>query len=92
MTIAWGGICCSSPPMLTISLRKATYTYGSIMERGAYTVSIPSVQHAAEADYFGMASGRDKDKFAVSGLTPGRSDVVDAPYVDEFPFIFECKV
>ncbi|GKT18736.1 flavin reductase family protein, partial [Aduncisulcus paluster] len=62
------------------------------MERGAYTVSIPSVQHAAEADYFGMASGRDKDKFAVSGLTPVRSDVVDAPYVDEFPFIFECKV
>ncbi|HDN05166.1 MAG TPA: flavin reductase family protein, partial [Chloroflexi bacterium] len=24
MTIAWGGICCSKPPCLTISLRKAT--------------------------------------------------------------------
>lgn len=92
MTIAWGGICNSSPPMLTISLRKATYTYGSIMERGAYTVSIPSVTHAAEADYFGIASGKNADKFAVSGLTPVRSDVVDAPYVDEFPFVFECKV
>ncbi|MFW5498565.1 MULTISPECIES: flavin reductase family protein [unclassified Maridesulfovibrio] len=92
MTIAWGGICCSSPPMLTVSLRKATYTYGSIMERRAYTVSIPSIEYAAEADYFGMASGRDADKFAASGLTPVRSDVVDAPYVDEFPFIFECKV
>ncbi|NDV23416.1 flavin reductase family protein [Desulfovibrio sp. JC022] len=92
MTIAWGGICCSAPPMLTVSLRKATYTYGSIMERGAYTVSIPSAKHAAEADYFGIASGKNSDKFAVSGLTPVRSDVVDAPYVEEFPLIFECKV
>ncbi|NDV28596.1 flavin reductase family protein [Desulfovibrio sp. JC010] len=92
MTIAWGGICCSVPPMLTVSLRKATYTYGSIIERGAYTVSIPSTEYAAEADYFGIASGKDTDKFAVSGLTPVRSEVVDAPYVSEFPLVFECKV
>ncbi|WP_027722896.1 flavin reductase family protein [Maridesulfovibrio zosterae] len=92
MTIAWGGICCSTPPCLTVSLRKATYTYGSIMERGAYTVSVPSAKYVEEADYFGMASGKDTDKFAVSGLTPTRSDVVDAPYVEEFPLVFECKV
>ncbi len=92
MTIAWGGICCSVPPCLTISLRKATYTYGSIMERGAYTVSVPSVKYVDEADYFGMASGKNTDKFAISGLTPIRSELVDAPYVQEFPLIFECKV
>lgn len=92
MTIAWGGICNSSPPMITVSLRKATYTYGSILKRGAYTVSVPSVKHVSEADYFGIASGRDADKFAVSGLTPVRSDLVDAPYVDEFPLVFECRV
>lgn len=92
MTIAWGGICCSKPPCLTISLRKATYTYGNILERGAYTVSVPSVAFAAEADYFGIASGRDQDKFDHSGLTPVRSDLVDAPYVGEFPMILECKL
>lgn len=92
MIIAWGGICCSVPPCLTVSLRKATYTYGSIMERGAYTVSVPSAKYVDEADYFGMASGRDTDKFAVSGLTPARSQLVDAPYVEEFPLVFECKV
>ena len=32
MTIAWGGICCSSPPAVTISLRKATYPYGVEIE------------------------------------------------------------
>ena len=43
------------------------------------------------ADFFGVASGRDTDKFVVSGLTAVRSEVVDAPYVGEFPFILECK-
>ncbi|WP_320169732.1 flavin reductase family protein [Maridesulfovibrio sp.] len=92
MTIAWGGICCSVPPCLTVSLRKATYTYGCIMEHKAYTVSIPSVKYLAEADYFGMASGKNVDKFAATGLTPVRSELVDAPYVGEFPVVFECRL
>lgn len=92
MTIAWGGICCSKPPCVTISLREATYTYGSIMERQAYTISVPSEQYAREADFFGLVSGRSIDKFERSGLTPVRSELVDAPYVGEFPLILECKV
>lgn len=92
MTIAWGGICCSKPAAVTVSLRKATYTYGSIMERSAYTISVASEKYVAEVDYFGLASGKDTNKFEDTGLTPTRSEVVDAPYVDEFPLIIECKV
>jgi len=92
MTIAWGGICCSKPPAVTISLRKATYTYGCIMEHRAYTINVPSTRYAAEADYFGIASGKRSDKFKDTGLTPVPSDKVDAPYVGEFPLILECKV
>lgn len=92
MAVAWGGICCSKPPCLSIALRKATYTYGNLVERGAFTVSIPSTDHVATADYFGIVSGRDVDKFQTSGLTPVASDVVDAPYVGEFPLVLECKV
>jgi flavin reductase (DIM6/NTAB) family NADH-FMN oxidoreductase RutF len=92
MTIAWGGICCSKPPAVTVSLRKATYTYGCIKGRGAYTVSIPSARYAAEVDYFGMATGKKTDKFEDTGLTPVASKTVDAPYVAEFPMVLECKV
>ena len=92
MTIAWGGICCSKPPAVTISLRKATYTFGCIMERGAYTISVPSTKFVAEVDYFGMVSGKNPNKFEVTGLTAVRSDKVDAPYIGEFPLILECKV
>ena len=92
MTIAWGGICCSKPPCVTISLRKATYTYGNIMDRQAYTISVPSDKYAKEADYFGIVSGRDVDKFKKTGLTPIKSELVDAPYVGEFPLVLECEV
>ena len=92
MTAAWGGICCSKPACVTISLRKATYTFGNIMSKKAYTVSVPSEQYARQADYFGIASGRRENKFEQSGLTPVRSEIVDAPYVDEFPMVLECKV
>ena len=92
MAVAWGGICCSNPPCVTISLRKATYTYGCLMDRKEFTISLPSEAFIKEADYFGTVSGRDTDKFGDTGLTAVKSDLVDAPYVKEFPFILECKV
>ena len=92
MTIAWGGICCSKPPCVTISLRKATYTYGNIMNRQAYTLNVPSDKYFREVDYFGLVSGRNVNKFEETGLTPVKSDLVEAPYVGEFPMILECKV
>jgi flavin reductase (DIM6/NTAB) family NADH-FMN oxidoreductase RutF len=92
MAVAWGGICCSKPPCVAISLRKATYTYGSVVERKAFTVSVPSADHMEAVDYFGLVSGRDVDKFAVARLTPVRSELVDAPYVGEFPLVLECEV
>jgi len=92
MTAAWVGICCSRPPCVTISLRKATYTYGNVMERKAYTVNIPSESLANVAAHIGRVSGKKVNKFETTGLTPVRSDLVDAPYVKEFPLIIECKV
>ncbi len=92
MTAAWGGICCSQPPCVAVSLREATYTYGNMVERQAFTISIATESYVKEVDYFGLASGRAENKFLATGLTPVKSDLVDAPYVEEFPFILECKV
>lgn len=92
MTAAWGGICCSKPPAVSVSLRQATYSYGNIMSRRAFTVNVPGTDQAAWADFFGIASGRNTDKFAVSGLTPVASELVDAPYIQEFKMVLECKL
>ncbi len=91
-TVAWAGICCSAPPCVSVSLRKATYSYGCILERKAFTVNVPSEDLVAKVDYLGMASGKDEDKLATVGLTPVKSVLVDAPYIREFPLVLECKV
>lgn len=92
MTVAWGGIVCSKPPCVSVSIRASRASHANITARKAFTVSLPSQKHTAHADYFGIASGRDHDKFAQTSLTPVRSDLVDAPYVGEFPLVLECSV
>lgn len=92
MNAAWGGICCSQPPCVAVSLRSATYSHAAIVERKAFTVGIACEARMVEADYVGITSGRDVDKFAVTGLTPVRSELVDAPYAAEFPVVLECRL
>src|SRR5271165_5519663 len=92
MTASWGGICCSQPPCVVVSLREATCAYGNIMERKAFTISIPSEEYLKQTDYFGLVSSRDTDKFGATQLTAVRSQLVDAPYVKEFPLVLECKL
>jgi flavin reductase (DIM6/NTAB) family NADH-FMN oxidoreductase RutF len=92
MTAAWAGICCSQPPCVYVSLRKATSTYDNLMARKAFTISFPSEDYVKEADFFGIASGHDTEKFTATNLTPVKSSLVDAPYVKEFPLVLECKV
>jgi flavin reductase (DIM6/NTAB) family NADH-FMN oxidoreductase RutF len=92
MTASWGGIACSQPPCVAVSLRKATYSHGNILARQAFTLSIPSEQYVKETDYLGLVSGRNTNKFAAAKLTAVKSKVVDAPYVQEFPLVLECKL
>ena len=92
MTASWVGMACSKPPCVTISLREATYTFGNIKEHEAYTVNIPSEKLAAATAYAGVVSGRDTDKFADTGLTAVKSDLVDAPYIEECELVLECRL
>ncbi|WP_018126077.1 flavin reductase family protein [Desulfovibrio oxyclinae] len=92
MIAAWGGICCSDPASVCVAIRESRHTYPGIIERGAFTVSVCSQDQAEQADYLGIASGKDVDKFAKTGLTPVRGEFVDAPYVQEFPAVIECEL
>jgi len=92
MNAAWGGLCCSQPPCVAVSVRPQRHTYKAIIQRGAFTVNIPSASHVREADYVGIYTGNDEDKFGSLKLTASRSLIVDAPYVEEFPLALECRL
>jgi flavin reductase (DIM6/NTAB) family NADH-FMN oxidoreductase RutF len=92
MNAAWGGIASSKPPCISVSLRAATLTYHNIQHTGEFTVNIPSEKHFREADFAGLVSGREHDKFKETGLTPDKSQLVNAPIIREFPYALECKL
>lgn len=92
MTASWGGICCSDPPCVAVSIRQARYTYKNILLQKAFTINIPSEKFVKESDYCGIYSGRDENKFEKTGLSPIKSELVEAPYVDEFPVVLHCKL
>jgi flavin reductase (DIM6/NTAB) family NADH-FMN oxidoreductase RutF len=92
MTAAWGGIASSSPPCISVSLREATLSYHNIKQAEAFTVNIPSEKYLKEADFVGLVSGRECDKFKETRLTPEKSKRVNAPIVKEFPYALECNL
>ncbi|MDR2441001.1 MAG: flavin reductase family protein [Planctomycetaceae bacterium] len=92
MTVGWGGVCCSNPPCISISVRKATHTYHALIEREAFTANLPSEDFGNEVSYFGKVSGRNENKFEQTGLTPVKSTFVDAPYIEEMLINLECKI
>ena len=92
MSVSWGGICCSEPPCIAISLRKATTTYHNILRTQSFTVGIPNEDQVAIADYVGMVSGKNEDKFKITNLNPIESLLVEAPIAEEFPFTLECRL
>jgi flavin reductase (DIM6/NTAB) family NADH-FMN oxidoreductase RutF len=92
MTAAWGGIASSKPPCVSVSLREATLSYHNIKQTQAFTANIPSEKYLKEADFVGIVSGRECDKFEETRLTSEKSKLVNAPIVKEFPYALECKL
>ena len=91
VTVAWTGTVNSDPPMLSISLRKERFSHGIISETGRFAVNCVSRKLAMAADFCGVRSGRDVDKFGKLGLEKftGESGV---PMIAESPINFECKI
>lgn len=90
MNAAWGTM--QARDMVALNLTETHKTVKNIKNRRAFTVSIADVAHVIEADYFGVESGNKvSGKFENSGLTSTKSEIVDAPIINEFPICLECE-
>ncbi len=92
ITVAWTGIVCSEPPLLTISIRPERHSHGLIGRDRVFSVNLPSASMARQVDWCGVKSGRDVDKFAATGLTPLIGPNTGAPLVAECPVGLECRL
>ncbi len=91
MNAAWGGI--SEENEISICLSAEHKTTKNIVESGAFTVSMADADHVIECDYVGIVSGNDvPDKLARAGFHAVKSELVNAPIIEELPMTLECKL
>ncbi len=92
MTAAWTGIVNSEPPMTYVSIRPSRYSYGLIKESGEFVINLTTLPLAEAADFCGVKSGRNTDKFQAAQLSPLPCSKVKAPQIAESPVSLECRV
>jgi len=92
ITVAWAGNVCTNPPMLSISVRKERFSHGIIKDTGEFVVNLVGRDLVKAADWCGVRSGRDFDKFKEMHLTPQESRKVSCPGIAESPVNIECRV
>lgn len=92
ITVAWAGTVCSSPAMVSISVRKERYSYDILKETGEFVINLVTKELVRAADYCGVRSGRDVDKYKEMHLTELPSQTIEAPGIMESPVNIECRV
>lgn len=92
ITVAWTGIINSEPPKTYISVRPSRHSYNIIKERGEFVINLTPSRLVRSADWCGVYSGKNVDKFAKCKLTKETANEVAAPVIAECPVALECKV
>jgi len=92
VTIAWVSLLTSKPPTLGISVGTRGFSGEAIKKNKDFSVNIVPAEIMKEADFCGIRSGKDMDKFEESGLTPIASQHIQSPIIKECPLNFECRL
>ena len=92
ITIAWTGIINTNPPMTYISVKPERYSYHMIEENMEFVINLVDRKLAFAADYCGVKSGKNIDKWKEMNLTKEPCSVVKCPQIKESPASIECVV
>lgn len=92
LTVAWTGILNTKPPKTYISIRPERWSYPMIKESGEFVINLTTTELVKAADFCGVRSGKDIDKFAVMGLKTLKATEVNCPMLEQSPVSIECKV
>ena len=92
LTVGWTGIINSSPAMTYVSIRPERFSHHIIEENGEFCINVTTADLVRAADFCGVRSGRDTDKFKEMKLTPLPASAVKAPILAQSPLSLECKV
>ncbi len=92
ITVAWAGVVNSAPPMISVSIRPCRHSYAQIVQSGAFCLNLIDQSLCRAADFCGVKSGRDVDKFKEMRLHAREVEGFPSPALDEAPAFLCCRV
>ena len=91
MNAAWG--CAFDMHQIELNISDSHRTTVNIKKRKSFTVSLANVENMIPADYVGIVSAKQaKDKFEKTKWRAHKSELVDAPILDDLPYSMECTL
>lgn len=91
MNAAWG--CAADMDKICIFVAAAHKTMENIHARKGFTVSMATKEQLLAADFVGIVSGNDDaNKMEKTHWHGVKSEVVDAPLIEELPMALECEM
>jgi flavin reductase (DIM6/NTAB) family NADH-FMN oxidoreductase RutF len=92
MTLSWHMMVEFEPPLIACLVSSRNHSFAALRATKECVIAIPAVKLARQVVEIGNCSGRNVDKFARFGLTPGPAHLVAPPLVAECFANLECKV
>lgn len=91
MNAAWG--CAFDTHQIELNISDSHRTTENIKKRKAFSVSLANVDNMIPADYVGIVSNKQEPKkFEKTGWKARKSEVVDAPILEDLPYSMECTL
>lgn len=92
MTISWGmfGVMWARP-IAMVMVRHSRHTWDFITKAPDFTINWMPEDWSDAVRICGSTSGRDSDKFSVTGLTPVNGSEVSSPVIDQSVLSLECR-
>jgi flavin reductase (DIM6/NTAB) family NADH-FMN oxidoreductase RutF len=92
MTAAWLLPLSLDPVRIGLAVHPTRLTHEFISKSEWFAINIPNVDLITAVHTCGLRSGREGDKFALTGLTPADAQEIEAPLVAECVAHIECGV
>jgi flavin reductase (DIM6/NTAB) family NADH-FMN oxidoreductase RutF len=80
------------PPLLAIASAHKRDTLANIRETGQFVVNVPGEMLVAAVEKCGQPFPKGESEIIASGLAPGKSETINAPFVQEAVAYFECAL
>ncbi|BBI54249.1 hypothetical protein HORIV_66700 [Vreelandella olivaria] len=83
MTMGWHTVMAFSPSLIGCIIAAGNHSHDLVRNSGECVINIPSTSLVDQVVGIGNCSGSEVDKFKAFELTPGKSEQVGAPLIEE---------